>query len=124
MKIGFDFHNVLDGYPNQIGNLIMHLARHNEIHIISAIGPRRVGTIEPMVQAFIGKQPNVTVHEVIFRHPRQSPYLKTAKAQELKLQMFFDDRADVCDAMNEAGILCFRVPRPVDITDEESDKEM
>lgn len=122
MRIGFDFHNVLDAYPYQVGNLILHLAQHNEVHIISAIGPKRKGTIADKVRDLIGS-PNVQVHEVVFKSPAQSPYLKASKAKELGLHIFFDDRADVCDAMNEEGILCFKVPRP-EMSDVESDKDM
>jgi hypothetical protein len=51
------------------------------------------------------------VHEVVFRHPRESPVLKLAKCQELGIEVFYDDREDVCRLLNRNGILAFRVPR-------------
>jgi acid phosphatase class B len=122
MRIGFDFHNVLDAYPNHIANLML---RHQEygdyVCVISAIGPRRVGTIQPLVDTYIHSVP---AFEVVFKHPRDAPMLKTRKALDLNLDLFYDDRSDVVKTMNDSGILCFQVPRIVQMSDEQSDSTM
>ena len=51
------------------------------------------------------------IHTVVFEHPSESPALKVAKAKELGLDMFFDDRDDVCRELNKAGIMAMRVTR-------------
>ena len=64
--------------------------------------------MEREVRAFT---PYGTVHEVVFRDPRESPYLKLAKCQELGVEVFYDDRDDVCRVLNTHGILAMRVTR-------------
>jgi hypothetical protein len=123
MRVGFDFHNVLDAYPNQIVNLMQRHREHGDyVCVISAVGgPRRKGTIPEAVWAL---DPYVDgVFEVVFSHPSMYPSIKVEQALAIKLDLFYDDRQDVCDAMNEAGILCFKVPRLVKMSDVESDKE-
>lgn len=51
------------------------------------------------------------VHEVVFDSPKESPELKLAKCQELGIEMFFDDRDDVCRLLNKHGIVAMRVTR-------------
>lgn len=110
MKIGFDYWNVLSHYPVHFVNLAsMYIDYGNEVYVISAVGKNRAGTVKADVDRIC--RDLFEVHEVIFSHPSQSPVLKTAKALELGIKVFYDDRQDVCDSMNEAGILCFKVPR-------------
>lgn len=119
MIIGFDFHNVLDAHPRTV-QLLEELSHgENTIHVISAIGPRRIGTIENEVKKLTNYP--VIVTEVVFKHPREAPLLKTQAAKALRIEIFFDDRQDVCDEMNKAGILCFKVPRLSDLDDISAD---
>jgi hypothetical protein len=77
VKIGLDYWQVCSHYPDYFRELARtHLAMNGEVHIISAIGKGRSGTIAAEV-AELGI-PNSGVHEVIFRHPRESPELKLA----------------------------------------------
>ena len=109
MIVGFDYWQVLSHYPDRIGHLIeVHEQAGDDVHLISAIGRGRIGTIEREVRAFT---PYGTVHEVVFRDPRESPYLKLAKCQELGVEVFYDDRDDVCRVLNTHGILAMRVTR-------------
>ena len=112
MKIGLDYWNVISHHPAYFAELASAaLAAGHEVHVISAIGRRRAGTIASDV-AVCGV-PFTAVHECVFRHPRESPALKTAKALELGVTVFYDDRDDVCQAMTETGkILAMRVTRP------------
>lgn len=125
MKIGFDYWNVISHYPDKIGLLMCALYQYAtlpgdepiEIHVISAIGKGRIGTIEGEVFDSLlegGFESDVIVkgvHEVVTGNGKKSPELKLAKCQELGITMFFDDRKDVCDLLNANGILAFQVPR-------------
>lgn len=109
MIVGFDYWQVLSHYPRQIGHLIrIHERAGDEVHVISAIGLGRIGTVEQEVRALT---PVPAVHEVVFTDPRESPYLKLAKCQELGIELFYDDRDDVCRVLTKHGILAVRVTR-------------
>lgn len=111
MIIGFDYWQVLSHYPNEIATLESALYDDHETHFISAVGNSRKGSVTAEVLKVIpGFEPS-HVHEVVFQHPRQSPELKLAKCKELGIQMFFDDRTDVVDLLNQNGVLAFLVPR-------------
>lgn len=109
MIVGFDYWHVLSHYPTQIGHLIaLHAAAGDEVHVVSAIGRGRIGTVEAEVRAVTDVP---TVHEVVFDHTSESPELKLAKCRELGIELFYDDREDVCRLLAAHGILAFRVPR-------------
>lgn len=109
MIVGFDYWQVLSHYPDRIAHLIeVHEQAGDRVHIISAIGRNRLGTVEREVRAVTLRG---EVHEVVFRDPRESPYLKLAKCQELGIEVFYDDRDDVCRVLNKHGILAMRVTR-------------
>lgn len=112
MKIGFDYWQVICHYPEQTGVLAdaLYLTGH-DVHVISAIGKNRVGTIADEVCKVWGDFRRSKIHEVVFEHPRQSPELKLAKCKELGIEVFFDDREDVCRMLSKHGILAMRVPR-------------
>jgi acid phosphatase class B len=124
MKVGFDYWQVLSHYPDYFGWLIdRHIEWGDEVHIISAIGKRRAGTIQGEVAA-LGINRAAHVHELIFSSPKESPELKLAKCQELGIQVFYDDRDDVCRLLNKHGILAMRVTRKDNSTyDMEADLE-
>lgn len=110
-RIGLDYWNVCSQHPEYFRDLAAAMLRSgHEVHVLSAIGKKRAGTVAGEVLKL--GIPVTAVHEVIFRHPRESPALKTAKALELGLDVFYDDRDDVCQAMTEAKILALRVTRP------------
>jgi acid phosphatase class B len=107
--VGFDYWHVISHYPEQIGHLIaLHAAAGDEVHVVSAIGRGRIGTVEAEVR-LVTDVP--TVHEVVFDHTRESPELKLAKCRELGIEVFYDDREDVCRLLAANGVLAFRVPR-------------
>lgn len=117
MKIGIDYWQVLSHYPEYFTRLITDTMSHgdNEMHIISAIGKNRIGTIEPEVRDILGMNGAGAyypeVHEVIFAKPAESPELKLAKCLELGITVFYDDRDDVCRLLTKHGILAMRVGR-------------
>jgi acid phosphatase class B len=107
--VGFDYWQVLSHWPDQVTHLIeVHRRAGDQVHVISAVGPARAGTVEDEVRR-LSSVPDV--HEVVFRSPRESPYLKLAKCRELGVEVFYDDREDVCRLLAEHGILALRVPR-------------
>lgn len=121
MKIGLDYWNVISHHPVYFGELAAAaLAAGHEVHVISAIGRKRSGTIAKEV-ADLGIAVTA-VHEVILGRPRESPALKTGKALELGITVFYDDRDDVCAAMTAAGILAMRVTRPDRRRDTETER--
>ena len=112
MKTGLDYWNVCSHHPDYFRELAAALlAAGHEVHVISAIGRNRSGTIAAEVAAL--GIPVTAVHEVTFRHPRESPALKTAECLRLGITVFYDDRDDVCREMTATGkILALRVTRP------------
>ena len=118
--VGFDYWQVLSHYPSQIGHLMeIHAAAGDEVHVVSAIGRGRLGTVEAEVRAVTAVP---EVHEVVFSDPRQSPSLKLAKCRELGIEVFYDDREDVCRLLADHGILALRVPRGGSGGDEDSER--
>jgi len=122
MIVGFDYWNVISHYPYEFAKLILRTDSmpDTEIHVISAIGKGRIGTIKGDVFKSFSRagytNPHKIVHpdnihEVVFESPKESPELKLAKCKELGIEMFFDDRQDVVDLLNANGILALLVPR-------------
>lgn len=115
MNIGIDYWQVISHYPDYFSRLIeLHSNNGDEVHVISAIGKARIGTIMEEVKVKVGLANYYDlagIHEVVFDSPKQSPELKLAKCQELGIEVFYDDRDDVCRLLNQHGILAMRVTR-------------
>ncbi|MBV1778716.1 hypothetical protein KRR55_06265 [Paeniglutamicibacter sp. ABSL32-1] len=111
MIVGFDYWQVISHYPEYFSRLaMMHQEAGDKVVVISAVGPKRQGTVEAEVRQ-AGIPNSVLVHEVLFDHPGESPALKLAACRGLGVSIFYDDRDDVCRLLNEHGILALRVPR-------------
>ena len=109
MKVGFDYWQVLSHYPEQFKVLVNSLfCAGHQVYVLSAVGKNRAGTVKDEVTK-LGF--DIPVYEVEFDDTRQSPALKLAKCQELGIEMFFDDREDVCRLLNQHGILAVQVMR-------------
>lgn len=113
MKIGFDYWQVLSHFQPQCSFMLSaFISEGAELHVISAVGGKHTpGSVFEAIERMQYPFKPENVHAVVFEHPKQSPELKVAKALELGLDMFFDDRDDVCRAMNKAGIMAMRVTR-------------
>lgn len=111
--IGFDYWQVISHYPKSLGLIADALDAYGtfEIHVISAIGKNRIGTIADDVHQHWPAFPTENIHEVVFKKPIESPELKLAKCKELGITIFLDDRDDVCRLLNKNGILALRVTR-------------
>jgi hypothetical protein len=110
LTIGIDWWNVASHHAYFLRLARAHLICGDKVLIISAIGPRRRGTIEAEARS-AGFSRLVPVHEVIFTASFQAPELKLNACRALGVSVFYDDRQDVCDLLAEAGILAMRVPR-------------
>lgn len=111
MKIGLDYWHVCSDYPGYFREIAASaLLRGHEVHVVSAVGREHAGSVaREIVKLGI---PATAVHEVLFRHPRESPALKTAECLRLGITVFYDDRDDVCQEMAATGkILAMRVTR-------------
>jgi hypothetical protein len=109
VKVGFDYWQVLSHYPEQFKVLVNSLfCAGHQVYVLSAVGKNRAGTVKDEVTK-LGF--DIPVYEVAFDDTRQSPALKLAKCQELGIEMFFDDREDVCRLLNQHGILAVQVMR-------------
>jgi hypothetical protein len=109
MKVGLDYWQVISHYPDHFKALGQALACAGHlVHVISAVGKSRAGTVKAEVER-LGF--DVPVHEVVFDNPEQSPELKLAKCRELGIEIFYDDRDDVCRLLAKHGILAMRVTR-------------
>lgn len=125
MIVGIDYYRTISAYPQQFDSMITNLiAGGHTVYIVSAVGGKSAGTVE---QAVIDLYPWLVVysdmvHEVRFKRPHESPALKLAKCKELGIEIFYDDRQDVVDMLNDNGILAFKVPR-VNGTDTGADQK-
>lgn len=112
-RIGFDYWQVLSHFKDECSFMTSaFISEGAELHVISAVGANHtpdsvIEAVERLQYPF--KRENI--HAVEFKHPSESPDLKVKLALELGLDMFFDDRDDVCRAMNKAGIMALRVTR-------------
>lgn len=112
MVIGFDYWQVISHYPDDFEWLYTAFTWQGaDVHVISAIGETRKGTIVKEVQNHWPWFDEDNVHEMVFKNPRESPELKLEKCKELGITMFFDDRDDVCRLLNKNGIVALRVTR-------------
>lgn len=112
MTVGFDYWQVISHYPQQMEVLSASLFLNgHDVHVVSAIGKDRIGTIAGEISKLWPMFNLLNVHEVVFDSPSESPQLKLAKCKELGITMFFDDREDVCNLLNAYGILAFHVAR-------------
>lgn len=112
-RIGFDYWQVLSHFQDNCNYMISaFISEGAELHVISAVGGKHTpGSVIEAIDRLGYPFKRENIHTVVFEHPKESPALKVAKAKELALDMFFDDRDDVCRAMNSEGIMAMRVTR-------------
>lgn len=111
MIIGFDYYQCISHFPKEFQVFEEALYSENELHVISAVGQRSKGTVKDNVLAVLPEFWEDNIHEVVFNHPRESPQLKLEKCKELGIQIFVDDRSDVCELLNANGIMALQVHR-------------
>lgn len=110
MNIGFDWGGVLDEHPDRLTQLADALKRSgHEIYIVSAINAGEEETRRQQVEEIM---PDVCTEIItlVAAHPDQ-PLEKLKIVLDKKIDMFFDDRADICQLLQNNGVLAFQVPR-------------
>lgn len=112
LTIGLDWWHVASHHGYFLRLTRAHQRIGDRVMIISAIGRSRIGTVEAEARA-AGYPPSVSVHEVVFPHPSDSPRCKLAMCRQLGVSVYYDDRSDVCELLSANGILAMRVPRKV-----------
>ena len=105
MKIGFDYWETLTDLS------ILKLAKTlntswNELYIISAVGPFRIKTQQAEIEKFVETYKlNVKRIEIIpFKSPHEVPELKLEICNQYGIELFIENRLDVCRFLIDNGI--------------------
>lgn len=108
--IGIDYYQTITQDPSLFVDFTSGLISEGwKVHIITAVGPTRFDTVRAEIEAL--NVPNSTIEVVLFEHPREAPELKLAKCKELGVQMFIDDREDICRLLRKNGIVAMNIIR-------------
>lgn len=107
IRLGLDFYDTISVAP-KIYRKLAHsvIAGGGEVHIITAVAPQNVRRVQTAIRR--ARVPTTCVHVVTFTNYQDVPQLKAAKAKELKLDMFVDDRLDTCQRMYGTRILALQ----------------
>jgi hypothetical protein len=110
MIVGFDYWQTITRDPWLFGDLASAIiSEGGEVHIISAVGRNGVERAEKGITEC--GVPYTAYHIVVWESHEDAPQLKLDKCNELNIQMFFDDRLDICELLNLNGILACNLLR-------------
>ena len=110
MRVGIDYWNTISHNVETFTDLARALlAAGHEVHIVTAVGHVRKKTVRADIEAL--DIPHTDVHVVIFDHPREAPTRKYAVCKAVGITLFFDDRMDTCEYLNERSIVACNVLR-------------
>lgn len=110
--IGFDYWNTATQNPGRFAALACAIRdTGGKVYIITAVGPKRASSNVDEVKAL--GVPNDGIYQVVFDKPQDAPRLKADKAVELGIQLFIDDRRDICEEMLRRGILACNILKPL-----------
>lgn len=108
MVVGFDYWNTISQNVNLFSSLASSIiSEGGKVYIISAVGSVRIQTTQAAIEQL--GIPNDGIILCEFKHPSEAPQLKLAVCQSYGIQMFFDDRRDICELLNKNGILACNV---------------
>lgn len=113
MIIGLDFYKTISAYPKVFRILASSLtSEQHKVIIISAVGnSANKENYTRHVRKFL-KTHKITydsLHIVQFENDEEIPQLKLEACQTHKVQVYFDDRSDVCEILHKNGIVAMRV---------------
>lgn len=113
MKIGFDFYKTISAYPKVFRELASSLTSEgNEIVVISAVGKSSdKDNYTRHVREFLETH-GITyksLHIVQFDKDEEIPQLKLEACKTHGVEVYFDDRLDVCTKLHENGVISMRV---------------
>ena len=113
MIIGLDFYKTISAYPKFFRELASSFkSKQHEVIVISALGKNSdVDNYTRHVKEFLEthKISYDALHIVQFEKDEENPQLKLEACRTHNVQVYFDDRLDVCEKLNENGILAMRV---------------
>lgn len=115
MNIGFDYYHTLTDDHRMI-EMVKLLGYHN-LYLISAYGDRQMekGNYLDTLKGFL-EENGITKYfneivPIYFEYPEQIAELKLEACQDWNIDMFFDDRLDVCEKLRANGILALQYTR-------------
>ena len=104
MIIGLDFYDTITRKPEIFRQLSDALCRQgNKVHIISAVRSENITRLLNNLKK--SGVEYTSVNPVVYKEHSEIPQLKLEKALELGIDIFFDDMKDVCDLLNQNGII-------------------
>jgi hypothetical protein len=113
MIVGLDFYKTISAHPKEFRALASSLTSElNDVIVISAVGKSsNLENYKRHVREFLETHhiSYKTLHIVQFEKDEEIPQLKLEACQKWKVQMYFDDREDVCKKLSENGIVSLRV---------------
>lgn len=108
MIIGIDYWNTATQNPAFFAALATAIrAQGGKVYIITAVGAKRAETNVAEVEKL--GIPNDGIHQVIFTKDKKAPELKADKCVELGIELFIDDRRDICEAIFARGIMACNI---------------
>ncbi len=108
MILGIDYWNTATQNPTFFAALAGAIrAQGGKVYIITAVGAKRAETNTGEVE-MLGI-PNDGIHQVIFTKDKKAPQLKADKCVELGIELFIDDRRDICEAIFARGIMACNI---------------
>lgn len=114
MRVGFDYWNTVSRNPELFRILASSiLSEGGEVFIVSAIGPTRSQgeTVEQIKKTLV---PCDDIYILTWvSSPDEVPALKWKICERLGIQVFFDDRKDVCDYLSLMGVQAFNYVKPI-----------
>ena len=113
MIIGLDFYKTISAFPKFFRNLASSLiSEKNTVIIISAVGKSSdLENYKRHIREFLGTHriPFNSLHICQFDDDKEIPQLKLESCRTHKVDVYFDDREDVCEKLHENGIIAMRV---------------
>ena len=110
MIYGFDYWKTLSHHKKSLMPLIqaLVLAGH-KVYVISACGLDRKESTPKKIRE-MNLPAEVLIEMCYWENQLDAPKLKYEKCKELGVNLFFDDRQDICKYLSERGISCFQSP--------------
>lgn len=107
MIVGLDFYGTIQEKPAQFWDLAEALLPDNEVHIVTAVKEENLERVAMDVHD--SKISYSSLNPLIFEDYAEVPLLKLQACQDLNIELFIDDRADVCELLKKNGILALCV---------------
>lgn len=108
MIVGLDYWDTITKNVKVFSSLASALiSEGHTVYIVSAVGSVRIKTTRDDIEAL--DIPNEGIFVLEFKHHSEAPQLKLGCCKALGVQMFYDDRRDICELLNANGIVACQV---------------